>query len=232
MSEVLEQGGWKENAIGEKFNANGEVLPFRGNTLICHLAQDSEMVGVTGEMVDAMKAAGLGRCYAFLPPSSYHMTVFNGANDRARYHPAWPQDLNLDVSMDECDRLFAAKLADFRLTSYLPLQMRIGGMALKQGVSLSLAPLDWAENSKIRSLRDALSSTLHCRRSNHDVYEFHISVSYLIHKPVDEELCLLQMLRATYLEKLMRVSPVIKLGAPEFCTFRDMLSYRPLLRLE
>lgn len=37
MSEVLEQEGWIENAIGEKFNAKGEVLPFRGNTLICHL---------------------------------------------------------------------------------------------------------------------------------------------------------------------------------------------------
>lgn len=60
MSEVLEQEGWIENAIGDKFNAKGEVLPFRGNTLICHLEQDSEIVRVTGEMVGAMKAAGLG----------------------------------------------------------------------------------------------------------------------------------------------------------------------------
>ncbi|NQE78938.1 DUF1868 domain-containing protein [Pantoea ananatis] len=232
MSEVLEQEGWIENAIGEKFNAKGEVLPFRGNTLICHLEQDSEIVRVTGEMVDAMKAAGLGRCYAFLPQSSYHMTVFSGANDRARHYPAWPQDLNLDASMEECDRLFAAKLANFRLMPSLPLQMRIGAIALKRGVSLSLAPLDRAEERKIRSLRDALSRTLNCKRNNHDVYEFHVSVSYLINKPNDEALRLLQILRAGYLEKLMRVAPVMTLGAPEFCTFRDMSRYTPLLRLE
>lgn len=232
MSEVLEQEGWKENAIGEKFNANGEVLPFRGNTLVCHLKQDSEIVRVIVDMVDAMKAAGLGRCYAFLPQASYHMTVFNGANDRARYYPAWPQDLNLDAPMDECDRLFAAKLANFRLAASLPLQMRIGGIVLKRGVSLSLAPVDMAENRKIRSLRDSLSSTLNCRRDNHDVYEFHISVSYLINKPVGEELSLLQVLRATYLEKLMRVSPVLELGEPEFCTFKDMSGYNALFRLK
>jgi len=43
---------------------------------------------------------------------------------------------------------------------------------------------------------------------------------------------LLQILRAGYLEKLLRVAPVMTLGAPEFCTFRDMSRYTPFLRLE
>lgn len=229
MSEVLEYDGWKENAIGEKFAADGAYLPFRGNTLICQLDQGSEIVSVISEMVEAMKAEGLARCYTFLPSASYHMTVFNSANDRARYLPAWPADLSLDAPMSACDRLFAQKLTDFSVTEF-PVKMRIGAVVLKRGVSISLAPMNQAEETKIRGLRDRLSHVLRCRRHNHDVYEFHISVSYLINPPVAEECRLLQRLRAVYLEKLMRVSPIIELNAPAFCVFEDMAEYRPVFR--
>jgi hypothetical protein len=232
MSDALELGGWKTNSIGEKFSNNGELLPFQGNTLICHIPVEHTLSENLSEMADAFKRSGLGRCYSMLPRASYHMTVFNGANNSVRRYPDWPTDLALNTPMDVCNASFSKKLRSFRLEHSLPLRMRLSGVRLMQGIILALAPADMAENEKLRLLRDRLSDTLKCRRANHEVYEFHISVAYLVNIPTNDEIIKLQVLRATFLEKLMKNSSIIELTSPEFCTFDDMSHFNYMFSLK
>lgn len=73
--------------VGSKFDADGRVRPFAGNTVVCHLPQQGEHADAFEAMLDIYREAPshpFMRKVALLPPSSYHMTVMGGANDTPR----------------------------------------------------------------------------------------------------------------------------------------------------
>jgi hypothetical protein len=225
MTGVLESKGWVPDSIGKKFAADGGILPFRGNTIICRIPAGSALFQAMAEIEQDMQSRSFGHRYAFLPPASYHMTVFNGANDKVRCYPCWPTDLPEGATMEECNEHFAQKLLSFDLDIELPIRVQVGAVNFQKGGSVRLAPVSEQENRKLRRLRNRLRNLLHCERPNQHNYEFHASISYLVEPPSSDEIVEIQMQRAHYMAKLMRAAPIIELGAPEFCTFENMSCY-------
>ncbi len=168
-------------STGVKFTADGAPLPFAGNTFICHLDPECPAHGQMTEISKAFRSAPFSGKLAFLPPSSFHMTVFEGVCDQIRDKPGhWPADLGNDLSCDEVTRHFAANLEKIDHPSGFT--MRPTGLQTYWpiGCAVHLEPFDQSENRKIRDYRDALSQALRLRHAEHDSYPFHSTLFYSV----------------------------------------------------
>ena len=218
--------------VGRKFFADGRVRPFAGNTVICHLPQQGAGYETFDALLDiyrGMPAHAFNRKIALLPPSSYHMTIFGGANDQGRTPGAWPSDIPLDTPIATCNALLAERLKGFRLECDLPLRMRVDDSdppIHPEPMLIDLVPVDAAEERKLRRLRDRLSDTLQIRTSDHDRYGFHITLAYQIAWFTAAEQADYDAAQRRWRRELERKAPVIELRAPEYCTFKDMFAFQ------
>ena len=102
--------------VGVKFGRDGRVIPFPGNTIICHLDQQGDRAACFDALLDIYReAAGVPFMtkVTMLPPSSYHMTVFGAADDFNRRPGDWPNGVPLDMPIKECHRVVADRLRTF-----------------------------------------------------------------------------------------------------------------------
>ena len=219
--------------LDQKFDAHGHVLRFPGNTLLCHVPLFTPLSDALTAVRDRIGAAPHADALATLPPESYHMTVFEGANDLARTRERWPAALPLNATMAQCTRHMDGKLRAFDLGCELPLRMKLDepGQQLMIG-AMRLVPADAAEAHKLRGLRDLLAQHLGMRTPWHDSYAFHITHSYLIKLLSLDAVKQALAVHSQLYSELVAPLGVIALGAPEFCTFNDMLAFdnRFLLR--
>ncbi len=218
--------------VGRKFDADGRVKPFAGNTIICHIPQQgpgSETFDALLDIYRQLPAHAFAAKVTALPPSSYHMTIFGGANDQDRKPDLWPADLPLDVPMADCDRLLGERLEAFRLDCDLPLRMRVNlaePAASERPLTIRLLPIDDAEQAKLTRLRERLSQALGIRAPGHDTYRFHITLGYLCRWLTPAEDADYRRALRTWREGLAKRCPVIALGAPEYCTLADMFAFK------
>lgn len=208
---------------GEKFDEKGNVLPFPGNTIICHLPQDSELYKPLLPIHEILQKSRFTKFYTLLPPPSWHMTVFEGVCDTRRKREVWPQELPLDAPLQSCHDLFRDKLSTFDLGIQPPLKLSVTGLVMsKAGIRLDLAAVDDDEEKRLRGLRDRLSDLLQIRAPGHETYVFHLALAYRIvpvSKGDGEALTML-------LQKGYETIPhEFELGAPEFCHFDDMFAF-------
>lgn len=212
------------SGVGTKFDVHGSVRPFPGNTIISHLDRVGELYGALLALYEQLKVHPLSHLYSLLPPTSWHMTVFEGVVDDVRAPGFWPSDLANDVVLDDCDELFARKLAHFDMKVLPPFILRIGGwQPLENGIALQLQADSSRGETELRELRDRLADLLQIRHPGHETYTFHLSIAYLIRYPSPEEVAILW----TCLDYARQTMPLtFELGAPEFCKFRDMFEFQ------
>jgi hypothetical protein len=211
-----------------KFNADGSVRGFAGNTIISHLPAQGALRDATVALHDALLIAPFRARFAVLPTDSYHMTVFNGANDQDRVPATWPTDLPQEMPIEECTRIFDARLASFLLDRPMPIRMKLD-QAITAGYtdacSLRLVPADDAENHAIRGLRDRLADLLHLHAPDHATYAFHITIAYRLSELSAADDRAYRNLLADHVARISAAAPVIELGLPEFCSFKNMHRY-------
>lgn len=217
--------------VGYKFTADGRVKPFAGNTIVCHLPQQGEGQPVFDHFLDIYRelpAHGFTRKITALPPSSYHMTIFGGANDSVRKPGLWPKDLPLDLPLAECDRILGDRLRNARFDVTAPIRMRIDDREPPhhtEPLLIDLVPVDEAENRRLRQMRDEISTLLGIRAPNHDRYQFHITLAYQVawfnatEQQEYEATCL------RWRQGLRRQVPLVTFGPPEYCTLKDMFAF-------
>ncbi|KAJ6511929.1 RNA ligase/cyclic nucleotide phosphodiesterase [Mycena vitilis] len=216
-----------------KFDKEGNVQPFPGNTILGVISPSSEpelyasLLALHGKL----KNIHLSNLYVLLPPASWHMTVFEGVCDQVRNFAAWPDDLPNDASLEECNSLYEKKLSSFdlRCDPASPRFAITGFYPLYGIIGLRLQPNTPEEETRLRGLRDRLSNLLRIRAGNHNAYSFHITIAYLLRTPnkdQDEELMMLLTDHFNGMPKQFEPGP------PEFCTFADMFTFTRLFYLE
>jgi hypothetical protein len=218
--------------VNRKFHVDGSVMPFAGNTIVCHLPQQGESAGPFNALLDVFRELPryqFARKITPLPPSSYHMTIFGGANDSDRRLPLWPADLPLDLSMAECNRLLGDRLRAFRLGEEAPpYRMRVDLSEPSQSerpITIRLVPVDEVERKRMARLRDRLSQSLAIRTPSHESYRFHVTLAYLIQWLTAEEQVEFRSALKIWRESIAERCPVIALGAPEYCILKDMFAF-------
>ncbi|MEQ4509056.1 DUF1868 domain-containing protein [Dickeya zeae] len=219
--------------IGGKFNPDGSVRRFPGNTIISHIPLGSAASGAFMAVRDTLKQQDFSHCLTFTPPSSYHMTVFEGVTESKRRLPFWPAGLPIDAPLSVCSDYLARKLTGFELQATLPFKMRITDFNAHQdaGVTVRLTPVDDNEERKLRTLRDRLSEQLGIRAPDHDTYGFHVTLGYLVRWMTEDESEAYLKAQQACLHYLQQQVPVLELGVPEFCVFNDMFAFDTQLNI-
>ena len=213
--------GQYPSGVGHKFEIDGSVRPFAGNTIICHLSQTSPLQQPLKALYAELETGSLASVYTLLPPSSWHMTVFEGICDQIREPGYWPSDLPLDASLMECNAFFEERLKGFEPDFRAPIQMSISNFRpLVDGISLKLTPVDVAEEIRLRVLRNRLSDLLNLRPPGHESYVFHLSIAYLIRHLTEDQKAELSTLQE---RTGMMFSGSIRSGKPSYWPSKNWL---------
>lgn len=213
-----------------KFNPDGTRRPFKGNTVICHLPVQSAMRDAMVEFHNELAGSSLRPKLGLTSTDSYHMTIFPGANDQDRNISGWPAYVPLDATIEECSRRVGEKMAGARIHCELPLRVHVDeSLTINHptACTLRMVPVDDAENTKLRSLRDQLSDLYGFRLNDHAHYGFHITMSYQVHPFTDEEQNTYRTMLKLHTRRILEAEPVLELGVPEYCTFPDMFRFEP-----
>lgn len=215
--------------VGRKFLSDGRVRPFAGNTIICHLPQQGARSEPFHALLDIYREAprhAFMRKVTLLPTSSYHVTIFAGANDQERKPGLWPADLPLDLSMEACNKALAERLRMFHVGTSSGPRFRIDeATAERTPLTVNLVPVDADEDARLRRLRDDLSKMLGIRAVDHDSYQFHVTLGYTIFELSPAEQATFQDVYKAWRAHLAKRLSVIELGPPEFCVQDDMFAF-------
>jgi hypothetical protein len=215
--------------VGRKFFANGRVRPFAGNTIICHAPQQGDNAGYFNALLDIYRDAVVlpyAKKIALTPPSSYHVTIFGGANDQERRPGLWPKAVPLDAGMTACNAWVAQKLKALSLDCALPLRFKIDlDPPHEAPFVLRLLPVDAQEDAKLRRLIARLSATLGITPPGIDTYQFHTTLGYSLQWLDDNEDRDFQGRMTAWRGAINRQCPEIPFGAPEYCLLDDMYAF-------
>jgi len=219
-----------------KFNPDGSRRPFAGNTVICHLPQQSRMRDNVTALGSALRSSFFAPKLAILPSDSYHATILGGANDLDRTRSEWPEDVPIKAPMTECNRIVGQRFAQFKTHEELPIRFHLDQertLAPQLASGLQLVPADPNEKLKLSRLRDRMADEVfRYRAKNHATFGFHISLAYQTSGFTFDERREYQSILEHHVPIIVAAAPVIELGVPEFCTFEDMYRFeiRTLLR--
>lgn len=218
--------------VNRKFAPNGRVIPFRGNTILCHVPQQGPEAEAFHGLMDVYRqlpSYAFSRKMTPMPPSSYHMTIFGGANDQERRLPLWPADVALDAPMEECNRLLGERLRAFTLGEDAPpYRMKVNPAepsSAETPLTIRLLAADPQTETRLRRLRARLSDLLKIRAPGQAEYAFHITLGYTFDWLTPGEDAEFRSALARWKAMLTARAPVITFGAPEYCILDDMYEF-------
>lgn len=219
--------------VPTKFSPQGAPSLYKGNTTICHIPPTSLVLPKLHRIYDALRShPTLSSLMYLVPPSSWHMTILGGVRDKVRDRGTWPPSKE-NIPIEQCTQDFAWKLQDLglklpELGLGPPYQVCMSGFDADNGtgIGVRVTGATAAEDHRLRRLRDALADTLFgFRATDHEAYIFHITICYYLrHIDGKDRADLDNTLNAV----LDMAQGELELGAVEFCTFTDMLSYNTL----
>lgn len=210
---------------GGKFDEDGNVQPFPGNTFICHIDQSSQLYDALCAYQDGLKETMIADHYTFLPKPSFHMTVFCGVSGDPLGEDGWPEGMERTSSLNEITKKFSERFP--RKDNSPGIDVTASGIS-KPG-TVTMQPASPAGQSKLSKARHRLQKLTGLYRSDIDTYEFHISLGYLRRwfdqDTAEEAYKTAERLFAHYL----RDRGAHTLGAIELCTFETMHHFEPVV---
>jgi hypothetical protein len=218
--------------VGSKFFPDGQVRAYPGNTVLCHVAGIPPLIERLDKLYGRLLDAEVAQIYTLLPPSSWHMTVFDGVCDGNRNGERWPGDLDREAPLLEINQTFEARLKAGRFGPGLSFAMRVRRLRpLMNVIAIELEPADEGEERAVHALRQRLAATLSFDRSAPDTYTFHITLAYFLRFPDASEKARLESLMTDEIRDMAKSLDPFRVGPPEFCHFNDMFAFSRRLYL-
>jgi len=203
-------------AMVGKFTAQGEVLACPGNTTLCHVQPESAAHKAITELQNGLKAGPVADAFAFLPPASFHMTVFNGVIVTERDAEWWP-----DHVPDDVDAATEYLMPRFQSVEGFS-QVSLRPTALLAGHSLRVSGATDADEAVLRATRDRLAAATGLHRKSHASYPFHITLAYPLRWLTEPEAQAVSDLSQELFAELLSVLRSFPLGPVEICRFETM----------
>lgn len=209
--------------VGQKFNQNGSMCDFAGNSIICPVPACSATMRKLTQLRNTIARETWQSHYAFLPSSSYHMTVFDLICDQVREPEYWTRALGLDSTLPEIDTF----VIDRWLTLAPPpvLIMRFQALVIGEMVTILLKPDDDQVNAQLHAYRNLLAEAFEIRHPNHDNYVFHITLAYGITHLAGEEKKAVEEKMQLWNEVLRKDLVLIDLLPPRLTFFQNMTHF-------
>ena len=210
--------------VGRKFNSDGTVRRFRGNTVISFVAPDSPLGRCAGRAREVIETNGAAARLTFLPSASYHVTVVRLVCDEDREPAKWSSHLGLRCPLQDVDAFMADAMALVDPPAAIEMQYR--AMSAHDVLAIELEPASPAERASLNSYRDAVAEATGVRHSDHHDYVFHLSLAYRVGSLGSTESLELEAALATVHNHVVGEGPFI-LPAPVLTFFDDMFEFRP-----
>lgn len=214
-------------AGGGKFAADGTVLDWPGNTFICHVRADSAAHDAIRAIQEEVKMSRFAQFFTFLPPSSFHMTVFQGCNPRVADTDLLPHGCTAQMSRD---KLSAQILDTVRDVAFDPAP-RARMVDLFCGYSLTVTGADPQGEAPLRTMRETLREATGITPPDFDSYVFHITLAYPLEWLTEPTARALVDFSADVTERFSPRLTEIPLHPVEFCNFETMHHFEPLKAL-
>ncbi|KAK3658361.1 hypothetical protein LTR56_001772 [Elasticomyces elasticus] len=217
--------------IGHKFDPEGKIMSYPGNGVLSPLNPASDLHHALYGLLADIKKQDWASLYSFLPPSSWHMTTYEGISDQIRHREQWPAGLPVTSSLKACHAHVATRLADLQHgLGDAPLQIKVAGFeSLADGIALRLEPVSAEGERALRDLRDRLSERLGVRHPGHDTYSFHMGMGYLLRYLSTEDAAKITEFLQGWQAKL---PASFELAVPEYCVYDDMYAFRRVFYLD
>ena len=210
-----------------KFTPDGAVQHWPGNTFVCHINRASTAYEVIRALQEEVKKSPFNRFFTFLPPPSFHMTVYQGLSPGMTPDTGWPRGIPTGQSRDEVTDILLKRLRQVSL----PTDYRIRVDRLFAGYSLKVSGADDREESALRHARVALRDATGITFADFDDYGFHITLAYLIDWLSDSTAQELLDFGAEIGRQFLGVIGTFDLGPVEFCNFDTMHHFEVLKTL-
>lgn len=127
-------------AVGQKFNPDGSVRRFAGNTVISKIAPQAPMFQSLVNAQERLKNASWASKYASLPTSSFHMMVIEGLCDQARKPELWSSKLAIDLPLDQVNAFVPERFPSLSLPQRI--EMRIRTAETPRWLTIGVEPAD------------------------------------------------------------------------------------------
>ena len=216
--------GYTLKGAENKFDKKGNPLSFPGCTIICNIPLNTDL---SNEIINYQKKIenfNPKKTYFYLPPSSFHMTLFDCCNLNTKNTKYWPS--NIDPNMDYKNIAYELnkRIKDYIFPEELNLKLKM----FFGGYSIILEPFSEKDEKILRNCRDDLSSLLKIKFENHQRYTFHITLAYILRELNQIEINnLIQFNKKLSLDFRKKFSK-ITFTKPEMCTFKDMLEFKSI----
>lgn len=212
---------------GGKFTPDGAVQFWPGNTFICHLDRRSAAFEAIRELQEDLKKSVFNRFFTFLPPPSFHMTVYQGIAPETTPGNGWPEGVPEALSRDEVTSILSERLEG----TDLPDSFRIKVDGLHCGYSITVSGAGSREEDSLRSTRATLRDATGITFPDFDDYVFHITLAYLIDWLSEGTARELVAFSTEHGARLAERVGVIDLGPVEFCDFDTMHHFELVRKL-
>lgn len=211
---------------GGKFTTDGHVQFWPGNTFICHVDRSSQAFDAICALQAELKTSAFQKFFTFLPPASFHMTVFQGVSPVPKPGARWPDDLAQDFFRDDVTDALLGRIDGIALPQRH--RMRVAG--LFGGCSLTMEGATKDEEKSLRETRIALRDATGIGFADFDDYVFHITLAYLLEWVPEATARGIATLGAEMADRYRDEIGLVDLGPVEFCNF-DTMHHFELVKL-
>ena len=207
-----------------KFDDKGNPLPYPGCTIICNIPLNTNLSDQIISFQKKMENFNPKKTYFYLPPSSFHMTLFDCCNLNTKNTKYWPSDIDSDMDYKD----IAIEL-NKRIQNYIfPEEFNLKLKMFFGSCSIVLEPFSEKDEKILRNCRDELSSHLKIKFENHQRYTFHITLAYILRELNKNEIKSLIEFNKQLSFDFSKKFPKITLTKPEMCIFEDMLEFKSI----
>ena len=207
-----------------KFDDKGTPLPFPGCTIICNIPLNSHLSDQIIFFQKKMKNFNPEQTYFYLPPSSFHMTLFDCCNLNTKNTKYWPTDIDPDMDYKNIAIELNKRIQNYIFPEELNLKLKI----FFGGYSIVLEPFSEKDEKILKNCRDELSSLLKIKFENHQRYTFHITLAYILRELNQIEIKNLIEFNKQLSFDFSKKFPKITFTKPEMCTFKNMLEFKSI----
>lgn len=218
-----------EPGKGGKFDHKGRVLPWPGNTIICHIDQESAAFAALVALQNQIKQSKFAENFTFLPPPSFHMTVFGGYAPFLHHDGYRPDGLsNKITTRDDSTQDLARRLKD----TPFPRGFTIQPVDLFGLHSVTVCGTSESQEQCLRQTREKIRHCCGYTPLDFAHYVFHITLAYPL-RWVDEDRAREIIAFSQKLGNAFGAAiPQIELGPCELCWFDNMHHFQPIMRLD
>ena len=154
------------------------------------------------------------------------MTVIRGVNDQVRKPSHWPKNLRVDAPMTEVDDYITNAVTSVKMPEKV--RMKFHEVMLNEGdIKVVLMPADEEQNRILREYRDAVATAIGLFLPGHEIYKFHITLSY-VRVIAEGEDAVRTNKMIEEMNRRIKDVPAFDITAPYMAYYNDMLAFSPV----